>query len=258
MNAAVRGVGEPLVRIHVRRVPALRPFIWIGLATQDLLESWRLSFAHAGLMVAFGWVLLFMLGAHPYFLAAALSGFLLGAPVMTTGIVELSRRLEQGESTSFNESLAPLERDGPALVQFGGVLAVFAAAWFVVSGALLSAVLNVPVPDISDTFYLGFLTTVTRPQLISYIAVGAVLALLVFVLSVVAVPLMIDQHASAWQAMSVSVEVVRKNPTAMLVWSAVLVVWTATGFATMLFGMLIVIPLLGHATWHAYRELVRA
>jgi uncharacterized membrane protein len=223
---------------------------------QDLRRCWRQDAAHAGLMVALGWVLLFLLGAHPYFLAAALSGFLLGSPVMTTGIVELSRRLEDGESTTFNESIAPLERDGPALVQFGVVLAACAAVWFVLSGAFLSAVLNVPPPDFVDTFYRGFLDTATRAQLLSYIGVGGLLALIVFVLSVVTVPLIIDQHATTRQAMRVSVEVVTTNPLAMVVWSALLVGVTAIGFATLLFGMIVVIPLLGHATWRAYRELV--
>ena len=258
MNALVQGTAHPPMRARVRSVSVLRPFVWLGRGVQDLRRCWRQDAAHAGLMFALGWVLLFLLGAHPYFLAAALTGFLLGAPVMTTGIVELSRRLEDGESMTFNDSIAPLERDGPALVQFGIVLAACAAAWFVLSGAFLSAVLNVPPPDFVDTFYRGFLDTATRAQLLSYIGVGGLLALMVFVLSVVTVPLIIDQHACTREAMRVSVEVVTTNPLAMVVWSALLVGVTAIGFATLLFGMIVVIPLLGHATWRAYRELVVA
>jgi len=243
--------------VQVRSVSMLRPFVWIGRGMVDLVRCWRQDVAHASLMIVFGWVLLFLLGAHPYFLAAALSGFLLGAPVMTTGLVELSRRAESGAATTFNDSLAPLEHNGPALVRFGAVLAAFAAAWFVVSGIFLSAVLNVPVPDFIETFYRGFLDTATRVQLVSYVAVGGVLALLVFVLSVVTVPAVIDLHFGAEQAMALSIETVRLNPLAMLVWGALLVVLTAIGFGTLLFGMVVVLPLLGHATWHAYRDLVR-
>ena len=90
----------------------------------------------------------------------------------------------------------------------------------------------------------------------SYVAVGAVLALLVFVLSVVTVPAIIDLHASAGQAMSLSLEVVRASPLAMVVRAALLAAVTAFGLATLLLGMLVVIPLLAHATWHAYRDLV--
>ena len=249
-------VDRPL-RARIQTVSVLRPFVWLGRGTSDFVRCWRQDVAHGLLMVAFGWVVLFLLGAHPYFLAAALSGYLLGAPVMTTGLVELSRRAQTGERTTFNDSLAPLERDGPALVQFGVVLAGFAAAWFVISGIFLSAVLNVPTPDFFDSFYHGFLDTATRAQLVSYIAVGALLALMVLLLSVVTVPSIIDQHVGARPAMGLSIDVVRSNPAAMLVWSALLVALTAAGFATLLVGMTVVIPLLGHATWHAYRDLVR-
>lgn len=257
MQVLIHGAASRPPRAHLRRVSTLRPFLWIGRGAADLVRCWQQDLAHAALMVAFGWVLLFLLGAHPYFLAAALSGFLLGAPVMTTGLVELSRRIERGDTTTFNDSVAPLERNGAALVQFGVVLGAFAVAWFIVSGVFLAAVLNVPTPDFIETFYRGFLDTATRAQLLSYVAVGGLLALLVFVLSVVTVPAIIDQQLGAWPAMGLSVDVVRSNPGAMLVWSALLVALTALGFATLLLGMLVVIPLLGHATWHAYRDLVR-
>ncbi len=257
MQVLIQGAASRPPRVHLRRVSILRPLVWVGRGAADLVRCWRQDLAHAVLMVVLGWVLLFLLGAHPYFLAAALSGFLLGAPVMTTGLVELSRRVDAGETTTFNESLGPLERNGPALVQFGLVLAAFAVAWFIVSGIFLAAVLNVPAPDFIETFYRGFLDTATRAQLLSYIGVGALLALLVFVLSVVTVPAIIDQHLGASQAMGLSVDVVRSSPAAMIVWSGLLAVLTVIGFATLLFGMLVVIPLLGHATWHAYRDLVR-
>lgn len=257
MNALIEGAAPAPLQAQVRRVSPLRPFVWLNRGLADFNRCWRQDVAHSALMVVLGWVLLFLLGAHPYFLAAALSGFLLGAPVMTTGLVELSRRLEAGESTTFNDSLAALERNGPALVRFGVVLAGFAAGWFVVSGVFLSAVLNVPPPDFLETFYRGFLDSATRAQLVSYVGVGAVLALLVFVLSVVTVPAITDAHATAEQAMVLSIDVVRTSPVAMALWSVVLVGLTAIGFATLLFGMIVVIPLLGHATWHAYRDLVR-
>jgi uncharacterized membrane protein len=257
MQALFEGAAPPPLRAQVRPVSPLRPLVWLSRGIRDFNRCWRQDVAHGALMVGLGWVLLFLLGAHPYFLAAALSGFLLGAPVMTTGLVELSRRLEAGEATTFNDSLTPLERNGPALVRYGAVLAAFAAGWFVVSGVFLNAVLNVPPPDLLETFYRGFLDTATRAQLVSYIAVGAVLALLVFVLSVVTIPAITDAHASAEQAMALSIDAVRTSPVAMMVWAALLVGLTVLGFATLLFGMAVVIPLLGHATWHAYRDLVR-
>jgi uncharacterized membrane protein len=91
---------------------------------------------------------------------------------------------------------------------------------------------------------------------ISYVGMGAVLALVVFALSVVTVPLMIDRRVSAGVAMRASLKAMARNPLAMIVWATLIVSLTAIGFATLLVGMIVVIPLLGHATWHAYRELV--
>ena len=257
MNSLATRTVHPPLHVQIRVVPPLQPFTWLRRGMRDLEWCSRADLGHAGLMVVLGWILLFMLGVHPYLLAAALSGFLLGAPAMTMGIVELSRRLEARATINFNDSLTPLERDGPALVQFVVFLAAVAATWFIVSGALLKAVLHVSPPDFVNTFYRGFLDTLTKAQLVSYLLTGGVLALLVFVLSVVTVPLIIDQHASASQAMRVSLATVRANLPAMVVWSGLLVIGTVFGFLTFLIGMLIVIPLLGHATWHAYRDLIR-
>jgi uncharacterized membrane protein len=76
-------------------------------------------------------------------------------------------------------------------------------------------------------------------------------------LSVVTVPLIIDQHVSAGQAMRASVKAVFTNIPAMILWSALILVLTVIGYAPLLGGLLIVSPLLGHATWHAYRDLIR-
>jgi uncharacterized membrane protein len=97
---------------------------------------------------------------------------------------------------------------------------------------------------------------VSAEQLIGYVGCGAVLAVIVFSVSVVAVPLMIDRHASATDAIRASVRATLANLPAMLVWSFLIVAVTAMGFITLLVGMVIVAPLLGYATWHAYRDLV--
>ena len=96
----------------------------------------------------------------------------------------------------------------------------------------------------------------TPSQWLTYIACGGVLAAIVFGVSVVAVPLIIDRHASASDAMRTSLRVTLANFPAMLVWAGLIVIVTAIGFATLLVGMVIVAPLLGYATWHAYRDLI--
>ena len=94
------------------------------------------------------------------------------------------------------------------------------------------------------------------PQVLAYIGSGAVLAAIVFTLSVVSVPLIIDRHASALDAMWISIKTTFWNLPAMIVWAGVIVGLTALGFATFLLGMIVVTPVLGHATWHAYKDLI--
>jgi uncharacterized membrane protein len=84
-----------------------------------------------------------------------------------------------------------------------------------------------------------------------------VLAAAVFAVSVVAIPLMIDRHANAPQAMRASVKAVFANIPAMILWGALITILTAIGYAPLLFGLLFTAPLLGHATWHAYKAMIR-
>ncbi|MBS0395720.1 MAG: DUF2189 domain-containing protein [Proteobacteria bacterium] len=247
-----------LPRLPVRTVRWTRPFVWLGRACGDLYHSFAASLTHGLGMTVLGWMLLFILGAHPYLVIAAVTGFLLVAPLMATGVCELSRRLETGERAGLDESFAPLRRDGPALFHYGIVLAVGALAWLLISELALSTVLHLGAPSFSNAFWLGIAQDITPERLVAYAAVGALLALLVFSVSVVTVPVIIARHGNASQAIRTSLEALRRNPGTLLVWAALIVVLTAIGFATALVGMIVIIPLLGHATWRAYRDLVAA
>ena len=143
------------------------------------------------------------------------------------------------------------------MLAFGAILAVCAVAWFAVSGVMLGTVFHVAAPSMQETLYRGFIDQMNRSQVEAYVAIGGALAAFVFTLSVVSVPLIIDKDATAGQAMAASVRAAFSNIPAMIVWSALILVLTVIGYAPLLGGLLIVGPLLGHATWHAYRDLIR-
>jgi uncharacterized membrane protein len=170
----------------------------------------------------------------------------------------MSRRYSLGQSANFDDSLEGFKRNAPALFEFGFILAICAAVWFGISALLLGTVFHIAAPDIGETLYRGFLDTTNRSQVLAYIVVGGVLATAVFAVSVVAIPLIIDRHASAGQAMSASINAVLHNIPAMIVWSALILLLTVIGYAPLLCGLLIIAPLLGHATWHAYQGMIRA
>ena len=174
---------------------------------------------------------------------------------MTTGPCDLARRREAHEPLTFDGSLQALTRNPEGLTHFGGILVLIAVLWFVVSGVLLESVLSAPAPSLAVVLWGGS-TMLTTSQGLAYIACGAVLAAVVFAVSVVSVPLIIDRHASAGEAIRASLRATVSNLPAMLVWAALIVALTGLGFATLLGGMVFVAPLLGYATWHAYRDLI--
>jgi uncharacterized membrane protein len=194
---------------------------------------------------------------HPYFIAAAISGFLLVGPLMSAGFCEMSRRYSLGESANFDQSLDGFARNPRALFEFGVILSVCAFVWFAISAVMLGTVFHVAAPDMRETLYRGFIESTNRSQVLAYVAVGGILAAAVFAVSVVSIPLMIDRHATAGQAMRTSVKCTFANIPAMILWSALILALTIIGYAPLLCGLLIVAPLLGHATWHAYKEMTQ-
>jgi uncharacterized membrane protein len=241
---------------EARPIPIYAPFVWLRNGWRDVRRHWGASLGYGALILALGWTLLIFCGTHPYYIAAAISGFLLVGPLMSAGFCEMSRRYSRGQSASFDDSLEGFARNAPALMKFGVILAICAAGWFLISALLLSTVFHVAAPDMSETLYRGFLDSTNRSQVLAYICVGGMLATAVFTVSVVSIPMMVDQGASVGQAMRASVHAVLRNIPAMILWSGLILVMTIIGYAPLLAGMLIIAPLLGHATWYAYTDMI--
>jgi len=248
------GKHEPL-HFEIRHVTMGQPLEWLSYGWNDVKTIGRPGLAHGALIAVLGAVLLMLGSSHFYLTAAAVTGYLLVGPVMTTGLCELARRRETREPLGFDESLQALTRNPDGLLHFGAILALIALLWFVLSAILLESVLSASVPSLAVALW-GGANMLTPPQLLGYIVCGGVLAAIVFALSVVSVPLIIERHASASEAMRASLRVTFANLPAMVVWAGLIVGLTAIGFLTLLIGMVVVAPLLGYATWHAYRDLI--
>jgi uncharacterized membrane protein len=245
------------LHVSVSRVSVGRPFTWLSQGWMDMRRNWGASLGYGGLIVGLGWTVLIFCGTHPYYVAAAFSGFLLGAPIISAGFAEMSRRYEAGEQATFDDSLAAFARRPGSLFAFGAILALCAVIWFAVSAVMLDTVFHVAAPSMRETLYRGFIDQMNRDQVEAYFAVGGSLAALVFVLSVVSVPLIIDKGATPGRAMATSLHAAFSNIPAMVVWSGLILVLTVIGYAPLLFGLVIIGPLLGHATWHAYKDMIR-
>jgi uncharacterized membrane protein len=256
MTTSVSVSKREALHVEIRSVPLRQPLEWLSRGWDDVKKIGKPGLAHGALFAILGAVLLMLGSTHLYLTAAAVTGYLLVGPVMTTGLCELARRREAHERLGFDESLRALSRNPEALTHFAGVLALVALVWFVFSAVVLETTLNTSVPSLAVALWGGSAGSLGAAQVLGYIASGALLAAFVFSVSVIAVPLMIARHASAGDAIRASVRATFTNLPAMLVWSGLIVAVTAIGFVTLLVGMVFVAPLLGYATWHAYRDLV--
>ena len=248
-------VNHPVNSYPVRSVPLSRPFIWLSEGWDDLLHHRSASLAY-GLLVSVLGALILAYGRHPFYIAAVCTGFLLVGPILTAGLCELSRCRDEGELADFQSSLLPLKRNRDSLLGVAETLALLALIWFALSGSLYIGLVGSVAPGVSTMMWGNFMGQISDSQLAIYIAIGVALAAAVFALSVVTIPMIVERHVDASTAMRMSLRVLWRDFPAMLVWASLITGLVLIGFATGLLGMIIIFPLLGHATWRAYKELV--
>lgn len=234
------------------------PFHWLALGWRDLKAAPVVSIAYGAIFVVVGLALsagLYAIGAL-YLLTPLIAGFLIVAPALAVGVYEISRRLEAGERVTFLGALGGVRRNAFHIMTAGLVLMLFLMIW--VRLAALIFALFFPYQSMSLAATWEALLTVEGLTFLAVgTAVGGVLAAIAFVCSVVSLPLLLDHKVDIFTAALVSALVVAANLRVMVLWAALLVGLTAFGLALGYVGIAVVLPVLGHATWHAYRALVR-
>ena len=241
---------------RVAHVAPLRPLTWLRLGWEDLRHNPGPSIAHGLLLVGVGWLMLLLFSAQIDLLAAAVSGYLLVGPIFGAVFYELSRLRAAGQPATFDASLDGALKNGTRLAQLGLVLAFLAIMWALASGLLFERAFGGIPPSVRDNFYRTVVDWSYPGFFVTYLSTGATFAFLAFMLSVVSAPMIFDRAVDTNQAVLTSLKAVGTNPAAMAVWAILIATFTVLGFATFLLGLAIVLPLLGHATWHAYRDLI--
>lgn len=241
----------------VRTVPALRPLFWLRLGARDLMRCPRPGLMHGAALAAFGALLLLVAGRQFWWLAGAFSGFLLVSPILATGLYVLSRELEAGRPATWRAALRAWWPDKPRLMTFGLLLALAGTGWVMTSASLITGFAAEPVRNPADFLRV----VVLAPESVlfeAWLVLGGVLAAPVFASSVVAIPLLLDREISVFGAVLTSWRVVMENPLTMAVWAALIMGLTVLGMLSLLLGLIVVVPWLGHSSWHAYRDLITA
>ncbi|HEV8259630.1 MAG TPA: DUF2189 domain-containing protein [Burkholderiales bacterium] len=253
MDAFAHSPGLP----GVVRVGTLQPLHWLARGWRDFTANPGPSVAHGLILVALGWLIVLMCSTQIDLLAAAVSGFLLVGPVFGAGFYELSRLRASGQRATFDASLDGALRNGRSLARLGLLLAILAVAWVLISRLLFVQALGGTLPSVRQTFYQTIIDWDYYEFFVIYLSTGAVFAVVAFIVSAMSAPMIFDRAAGTRTAILTSIKAVGTNPSAMIVWAALIAGLTAIGFATLLFGLVIVLPVVGHATWHAYRDLIR-
>lgn len=249
---APRDAGAPL---PVHRVPLARPIAWLALGFRDFLRVPVIGLVHGAFVALGGWVVLWMSTRYGLLAPGAYSGFVILGPILATGLYEASRLMGRGQKPSLADAVAAWRRGTGPLVGLGVLLAVLGTAWVGVSALLFAMVLPSPPRGFMD--FLRYAAVEQGNLLFALWAiVGGMGVAVVFALTVVSPPLLLGRRVGLRTALLTSVRAVGDNPGPMLVWATIILLGTSLSLATAMLGFFVSVPVIGHASWHAYRDLV--
>ena len=251
---------SPIAGVIVEQVPFDAPWNWLAAGWRDVWAAPRISLAYGVLfaLLSVGLMLGLLVTGLPALMLVLAGGFLLVGPVAAVGLYEASRRLEAGRSVDFGEVIrAGLNAPGQ-LGFFGAILAFLYFVWLQLAFLLFMLFLGSRgLPPPSEFLPTLLFTLNGLGLLVVGAVVGAVVATVAFAISVISVPLLLTRRADAVTAIAASLAAVVLNPKPMALWAALIAGFMVLGIATLSVGLIFAFPLIGHATWHAYRELVR-
>lgn len=257
MSDTVTVFGGPAPRIH--RIAVDRPWVWLACGWQDMRRTPSVSITYGLIFTLLGFILLGALWfTGLFYIVLPLSaGFILMGPILAVGLYEVSRRQGEGERASLGEAVRAIQRNTSQITLMGVALMLFLLAWIRLATLIFALFFSHTPPGLDNFVAEVFFSVDSIPFLIVGVGIGAVLAALVFAISAVSIPMLLDRpEVNVATAIVTSIEAVRQNVIPMAIWAALIVLFTAAGLVTFYVGLIVAMPLIGHATWYAYKDLV--
>ncbi len=256
MSPGLKSASAEKVFPTLVRVGAGAPFAWIAAGWRDFRAAPGASLFYGIAFVIMGYLLNTFFASSPHITLALGTGFTLLGPFLALGLYDLSRRRERGEQSQLAASLTAWNRNPGAIGFYALILLLMFAGWVRVSVVLVALFYSGDMPSVATFAQHLVFSQENLEFLVIYFGVGAGFALLVFAVSVVSIPLMMDRGTDTVTAMIASFLALVRNFPAMLIWAALISMMLFAGLATLYLGLAITGPIIGHATWHAYRALV--
>ena len=262
MNAATREHDKnaaPNVRIIIRQVGMDRPRAWLAAGFEDFRQATSVSLAYGMFWVGLSIAITagaFTLGLW-HWLLPLIAGFMFLGPLVAVGSYGISKAIEAGRAPNLGDAFGAWKGHAGQLAMMGVMMMIFFLAWIRLATLLFALFFGFAAPS-PETLYSTLLTTGDGLMMLMVgTAIGAVLAFGAFTISVVAIPTLMDQELTFMEGIEASIRSVANNFRPMLLWAAILTGSVLVGVMTFYIGLALILPVLGHASWHAYEDLVR-
>jgi uncharacterized membrane protein len=242
----------------VNKVGLAAPIEWLSKGYADMRAAGRYSFRYGLAIVLISGLLSWAVlatGNH-FLLPFLIAGFFLVAPVVGLGLYQMSAHLERGEPLKACNALQALKQNQGQISMVIGGFMIIMQLWIAANFVLFSLLYQGISPPLDGFFAKLFLSEEGRIFSMASMAVGFGFAWCAFAISVVTIPMLIDRKVDGFTAIRHSVKSVLSNMPAMMLWAFLIVLIVGLGLLTFYIGLLFALPLIGHATWHAYRDLV--
>ena len=244
---------------QIKKIEIDRPWTWLNRGWADLRKAPGVSVTYGLFFAIVGFLLLGALWLLDWFYVVLplSAGFMLMGPLVAVGLYEISRRLEAGERPTLGHAVTAIARNTSQIALMGVALMIFLLAWIRLATLIFALFFSFRPPSLDNFVAEVFFQPESVPFLIVGVGTGAVLAALVFAISAVSIPMLLDKpQVNVATAIAASVQSVRINLAPMLLWAAMIVLFAAAGLIAGYIGLAVTMPIIGHATWHAYKDLV--